>query len=544
MRLAYVFLPRFPVQRRVVEQPSLAGKSLVLHHDERGSQRVVFASGAALKRGVRPGLSVAAANAIDPSLVRLRFDPAAEIAALKSLGETMLSLAPGFQVDGPCGVWFDASAAHLVGSEAALATRLLEGGRALGLTGRCVVGSERFTTQALARAGAGETIGVVGPRGGADLSGLPLSSLEVGWLGPGAAAPYRALGLTTLGELAGLPAGALVARFGAAGLQAARLCRGEDDSRFMVDELPEIIEESVQLDWPAEHLEPVLFALKMVLDRVCARLQGRQQAAVRLSVTVALDGAPALVVPLVLARPSSQGRMLLELARHRLTDLTVQHPIVALHVRIEEANPDAGRQLVLGDVPAGEAALEVVLSRLQSALGEAALFCAQPQAQHRPEASWSAAKFAPPAVGSSMWGAVATQATSATSQLKLASPPPVVEEPRQHSRHSGAWPKRKAKVELRPVLSRPALSTRPPKLFKAPARLAAELTTAGALVWVNVAGRRRRVESVWGPERLVGAWWEEGYARDYYRVQLEGVGTLWVFRDGQDGAFYAQGVFD
>jgi len=49
---------------------------------------------------------------------------------------------------------------------------------------------------------------------------------------------------------------------------------------------------------------------------------------------------------------------------------------------------------------------------------------------------------------------------------------------------------------------------------------------------------------VGGPERLVGAWWEEGYSRDYYRVQLEDVGTLWIFRDGKDGAFYAQGVFD
>jgi protein ImuB len=106
------------------------------------------------------------------------------------------------------------------------------------------------------------------------------------------------------------------------------------------------------------------------------------------------------------------------------------------------------------------------------------------------------------------------------------------------------WPKKKAKVELRPVLSRPAMSTRPPRLFRAPARLLTELTSAGALLAVNLAGRRRRVESVWGPERLVGAWWEEGYARDYYRVQLEGVGTLWVFRDGLDGAFYAQGVFD
>jgi protein ImuB len=64
-------------------------------------------------------------------------------------------------------------------------------------------------------------------------------------------------------------------------------------------------------------------------------------------------------------------------------------------------------------------------------------------------------------------------------------------------------------------------------------------------VAVTLAGKRRRVESLTGPERLQGGWWSpEPFARDYYRLQLEGVGQLWIFRDGADGAFYAQGVFD
>jgi protein ImuB len=538
MRLASLFLPRFPVQRRVVEQPSLARQPLVLYRDERGTQRVRFASGAAQRRGVMPGGTLAAALALVPELVRAAVDEAAEVAALRRLAETLLPLAPGFQVDGPEGLWLDASAAPLVGGEAPWARRVVAACRAHGLAARCVVGSERFTTQALARAGTVEPIEVVEPGGGGALARLPLGVLEEGWLGPDAAAPFRALGLSTLGELAGLASGALVARFGATGLHAARLCRGDDDSRFTPDALPEVIEETVQLDWPAELLEPVLFALKMVIDRVCARLQGRQLAAVRLIATVSLQGAPALPVPLVLARPSAQGRLLLELIRHRLTDLTVHHPITALSLRVEEASAELGRQLTLGDEPAGEAALEVVLSRLQSALGEDALFSAQPVAEHRPETSWTQARFAPPAAG----------AAAAPPPDAAPEPPPRPRKRRTPREGEAAdaipWPRRKAKVELRPQVNGLVLSTRPPRLFKAPSRLKAELSEAGALQWLDVAGRRRRVESIWGPERLVGAWWEQGYARDYYRVQVEGVGLLWVFRDGHDGAFYAQGVFD
>lgn len=547
MRLGYLFVPRFPVQRRVVEQPSLAGRPLVLHHDERGTQRVRFASGAALKRGIHAGMSVAAASALEPAVVRLPVEVDRELTALRAVGESLLPWAPGFQLDGPEGLWLDASASHLCGSEVAWAERLVATVRAAGLAARCVVGSERFTTQALARVRGG-ALGVerVEARGGGALAALPLSALEQGWLSSEAMEPLRALGLSTLGELAGLASGALVARFGAVGLEAARLCRGEDDSLFVAEVLPEVLEEVVQLDWPAEHLEPVLFALKLLVDRTCARLQGRRRAAVRLTVTVELDGERPMVVPLVLARPSAQGRLLLELCRHRLTDLTVRQPIIGLALRVDEASADEGRQLVLGDAPAGEAALEVVLSRLQSHLGEDALFSAQPVARHRPEAAWTAARFAPPAAGSPE--VASPLATSLTTPPSTRQRPRLVRAREEAGEDEDAvvlpWPKRRAKGEVTAVVRRSAMSTRPARLFKEPSRLVVELEPSGRLAWVLVAGRRRRVEALWGPERLVGAWWEEGYARDYYRVQLEGVGTLWIFRDGRDGAFYAQGAFD
>lgn len=545
MRLGYLFLPRFPIQRRVNEQPSLAGRPVLLHADDRGVQRVRFASGSALKRGVRRAQTVAAASALEPSVVRLPFEPAQEAAALHSLGEALLPLAPGFQVDAPEGLWLDASATKLSGGEARWADRVLAACRAAGFKARCVVGSERFTTQALAR-WRGDSLAVVPARGGNELPALPLVALEDGWLGPSAAAPFRALGLSTLGELAGLPAGALVARFGTMGLTAARLCRGEDDSRFVADPLPEAFEESVQLDWPAEALEPVLFALKTAVDRICARLQGRQKAAVRLAVTVGLERGEPMVVPLILARPSAQSKLLVELIRHRLTDLTVREPITRLAVRVDEAGDDPGRQLALGDAPVGEAELEVVLSRLQSALGEDALFSAEPVARHRPEEGWAPRRFSVPSPpgervrerGDAVVDAVERDeaADEAAKALVLTDGPPP---------KPARWPKRKANTEAHPELHLPTVFTRPPRLFKTPAHLAVELSTDGRLTAMNVAGRRRAVQSLWGPERLTGGWWTpDVFSRDYYRVDLDGVGQLWVFRDGRDGEFYAQGIFD
>ncbi|MBS1149724.1 MAG: polymerase IV-like protein ImuB [Myxococcaceae bacterium] len=573
MRLGYLHFPRFPVQRRVRETPSLSGRPLVLWADERGVQRVSFASSTALKAGVRPGQTVASAGALVPGLHRLPYSPLDEAQALASLGEALMVLTPGFQIDSPEGLWVDASAAPLEGGEGPWLEAVLAFCQQLGWVGRGVIGSERFTVQALARFST-QPASVVEPHGGARLSPLPLQALARA-LGPGGVEPLAGLGLTTLGEVAALPAGAVSARFGHEGTLAAQLARGADDSLFTPDPLPEVLHEAIALDWPAEALEPLLFALKSAVDRLCARLQGRKLAAVRLTVRLDLERVESSrganpSVALILARPSAQARLLVELIRHRLTDLTVRRPICALSVTIDEACADDGRQLNLGDAPEGEAALEVVLSRLQSALGEEALFGAELVDTHRPEAAWKEKRFAlsaaperslgwwesaqRPPVGSSLDCARDErggpgQQRGLGEQSGLDEPGAEPRSPREKSRDGDS----ESRLD-RPstslgmnggTLAASQLLERPARLLREPAPLPAELTPEGALLSLSLLGRKRRVTALFGPERLAGEWWtEQPYARDYYRVVLEGVGPLWIFRDGRDGRFYAQGVFD
>lgn len=581
-RLAALFLPRFPLQRLVLEQPSLSGKPIVLYAEDRGSQRVRFASASALTLGLHPGMTASAAVAMVPAVVKRPLDFEAETQALVSLGERLMVATPAFEVDAPEGLWLDASASPLAGGEALWAKRLLSTVSASGYRAKCVVGSERFTTQALARFGS-EPMAVVNERASSSLASLPLQALEAGWLANGATQVFRSLGLTTLGELLGVGPGALVARFGALGLQAARLCRADDDSRFTPRVLPVSVFERIELDWPAEHLEPLLFGLKTIVDRLCGRLQGRQLAAVQLIVTLTLDSRERLAVPLRLARPSSQSKLLIELIRHRLTDLTVNQPISALEVLIEESCAEPGRQLMLGDAPSGEADLEVVLARLQSALGPGSLFSAIPQAQHRPEDGWVASPFRPPDAGrlSDVWGAVeagwalGTEQDEPVAQEEAVEAPPALEPlPVKTVGEVPAWSpgqarrseeeaqvhdlvtfiaqqagqphiKPKAKAVETPKIGVTTMLARPPRLFRVPSALQVEVAADGAMRWVTLLGRKRRVESLRGPERVAGAWWAaEPFARDYYQVELEGVGALWVFRDGRDGCFYVQGMFD
>ena len=71
----------------MIETPSLAGKPLALVEESRGVRAVAFASTAALKLGVRPGMTLASATALEPGLASFPYQPPAERAALVSLGE-------------------------------------------------------------------------------------------------------------------------------------------------------------------------------------------------------------------------------------------------------------------------------------------------------------------------------------------------------------------------------------------------------------------------------------------------------------------------
>ena len=349
-RIVYVHLPRFPVQRRVLEEPGLAGLPLALVHEAKGAQRVAFASGTAQRDGVRAGMTLTAARALLPALRDAPFDVEAETRALSSVAEGFLRFTPAFMLSAPDGVWLDASATSLFGGEAGLVEKVEALARTGGYRARVVLASELFTARALARHGA-PTRACVAPGGSARaLGALPLQALEEA---PEVVASLRALGLSTLGELAALQPTQVISRLGAEGLRAQRLVRGQDETRLLPAVLPEVVEEVRTLEAPAESLEPLLFALKAALDRLSARLRGRQRAAVRLTLTLILEPAGPHPVPLALARPTTDPKLLLDLVRHRLESVRLDAPVATLVLTVDESCEDHGQQGVLGRCAGG-----------------------------------------------------------------------------------------------------------------------------------------------------------------------------------------------
>ena len=514
--------PRQPISRRVVALlvPSLPLQR-VARRRERGEGeprplavvaegRVLCADAAARAEGVRPGATAAEALAACGKVELSHPDTLLlDASAAHLLAPTPLLLSSHQR--GAAGRGAREAEEHLASLAIGVAAEMGYAARAAIATGRgparALVHHGEFCSPAPLSPSAGE--GREKRRGAivwvpADGTVAALAALPVAALGLGADVAMRlsALGIDRAGALARLPEGTLAHRFGPAGVLAARLARGEDDSP-LVPYVPETLpEEALDLEAPAESAEPLLFGLKRLADRVAARLAGRGLGATRLRIVLKLDprGEERLAVPLA-SPTASAGRWLLPVKEH-LFSMRLAAAVTGLRLASIEVAPIAPEQLAIGDRPEALAALEGVLARLAVRLGDAALFAAEPVDRHRPEGAYRAVPFR-------------TRARRGAPGNRGAAGPPEPEEAPQ----------------------------RPTRLLAVPAPVVA-VGEGGRLTALRVDGRARAVLALGGPERLRGEWWAGPFDRDYYRVRLEGLGECWVFRDAGDGRLYLHGFFD
>ena len=451
--------------------------------------------------GVRPGMTAAQALGALGRLEMVPLDASGDRAALCALAEALLALAPAVEVVPPDALLLDASAAHLLAGRGAgleagereLAARARSLVAEMGYRTRAAVATGRAPARALARHASGSIEWVPPAGAGQALAALPVDALGVG---PAIAARLAELGVSDAGGLARLPEGTLAHRFGPEGVLAARLARGEDESPlapFVPRTLPE---EGAELEAPAEGVEPLLFVVKRLADRVAARLSGRGLGATRLKLVLKLDprGEERIVVPLAQPTPAPV-RWLVPL-KEQLFSLRLPAAVLALRLTAVEVAPVAVEQLAFGDRPEAIAALETVLSRLAARLGDESVFAAEPVERYRPERAYRAVPF---------------RSRPRRPQAAVAVP--------EDSAH------------------------RPTRLLPKPQPVVAE-GEGGRLTAIRVAGEDRAVLGYEGPERLAGEWWSERFDRDYYRVRLEGLGDCWIYRDGADGRLYLHGFFD
>jgi protein ImuB len=333
-------------------------------------------------------------------------------------------------------------------------------------------------------------------------------------------------GLRTLGELVSLPADDLAARLGQEGVRWQRLARGEDAAPLVPSVPEERFEQSLDLEWPIEELEPLAFVLGRLLEPLEAHLERRGRGAavlhVRLFLVKTSGGARDVHErSLQLPTPIRDARTLRTLA---LLDLESHPPSGPIDRVVVAVDPTPGRivqfSLMTRPLPSPEQ-LSTLMARLQALMGETR--CGSPALVD----SWKPGAFE-----------MTPFAPVDTNALRVSVPPPF-------DSRSG-----------RPELSRGARCVTVKDVAVAlrrfrhpvPARVRVDEGKPSRVTIDRHGFSGGGVARCAGPWRTSGHWWRkresDGWDRDEWDVTLTDGATYRLFRARDTEQWFVDGVLD
>jgi protein ImuB len=198
------------------------------------------------------------------------------------------------------------------------------------------------------------------------LAPLPLRVLE---LDDDVIERLRLLGIERLGDLAKLPHGPFVRRFGSQAARWHALSRGEDTSPFVPRAHAAIIEAALLGEGRAEDEAQVFFALRMLLARIASDLERSGRRAGALELAIELEDAQTHRFDVLLAAPTAQERAMFDVVRAKLEDVTFPSAIVGLRVRAAGLEEGGETLALLAGDDFDPQAVAVTMARLESVLG-------------------------------------------------------------------------------------------------------------------------------------------------------------------------------
>lgn len=220
-----------------------------------------------------------------------------------------------------------------------------------------------------ARAAAQLANGTICPLGGERvfLAPFTISLLDIQ---PEILERLRLLGVERLEDLARLPHGPLVRRFGRDASLWHAWANGEDPTPFIPRGHAVAIEASLFGEGRTEDEAQVIFALRILLARICSDLTRCGKRAGSLQLEVELDDAQKRTFNVGLASATACERSMLDVVRAKLEGVTFVAPVVGLRVRAGRLEEGGEAVALFADGDFDTRAIAVAISRLESVLGE------------------------------------------------------------------------------------------------------------------------------------------------------------------------------
>jgi len=483
-----VHLPHLPFEAAECRGTSQLVAMVELHSR---SQHVVDVSEAAWNEGVRPGMTMASAMVLAPTLQAVPRDARRERELLERIAARAQAFTPRVSLVPPDGLLLEVKGSlHLFDGARGLHRILEDEYRALGVS--AVLALAPTPLAALASARAGRPCMVTDPTQlVGHVASLPLGTLR--WQGDVLARLAR-IGVRTIGQALRLPRVGFARRFGVAQLATLDRLTGRQADLRDPFRTPERFRKRFDFSYELVYHASILEALGPVLEEMGRFLLARQCGVMQIDCLLKHRQSPPTRCTLRLAAPAADAKRIGELLGERLASIALPEPVRSCELR---SGPLLARSLSSSSLwQAGEQGggtdprAPEFIERLRARLGPQAVYGLQLSGGHRPETAWRTAE---PVV-----------VAERTSPLHAEMPCPPFRRP--------LW-----------LLPKPE-----------------PLETCGGL---PLRGGSLRLISE--PERIETGWWDSvGIKRDYYTaVDSSGV-KLWVYRErSSPHGWFLQGLF-
>jgi len=341
--IACLVIPGFELRAALRARPSLALRPAVLAPVEGEEPLVGPVTAAAEAAGVQPGMRLGEALAMCPSLVLVEPDPAGAERAwedvLRRLEDAGIAVSPAQ----PGTAFFETRGVERLygGVEAVLKRALVAVGPAW--DARIGAAARKFTALAAANvAQPGQLLVVSDDSAREFLAPLPLDLLP---LEEQTQQELKELGVRRLGELAGLPGGAVAERLGADGRRAWSLARGGAKSRVRGRRPPAELVERLEFPEAVANELTLRRAFAVLLDKLLARPEREGRFARRVALAAKLVGGGTFRRVVTLRDPTADRDRLRAALGPKLAELPA--PVLALRLELVELTEHTGRQLEL-----------------------------------------------------------------------------------------------------------------------------------------------------------------------------------------------------
>jgi protein ImuB len=341
--IACIVIPGFELRAALRERPRLQAEPAALAPEPGTEALLGPVTAAAEAAGIRPGMRLGEALATCPSLQLVDPDPAAAEEAWEQIVRSLEDAGIAVDPAGPGCAYFETRGVERLygGLEPALRRAL----KAVGPGWDVRVGAARRRFAALAAANvarSGQVLIVSDEHAREFLSPLPLTLIP---MEAGRREELQELGITKLGELAGLPGGAVAERLGPDGRRAWSLARG-GSSRSVRGRKPaaELLE---TLEFPEAVGNELTLrrSLGVLLDRLLARPERGGRAVRKLALAARLVGGGSWRRTVTLRDATAEPARLRAALGPKLLDLPA--PVVALTVEVMILAESVGSQLEL-----------------------------------------------------------------------------------------------------------------------------------------------------------------------------------------------------